>query len=413
VDAIDNGAAIVAEAYVSGTVGDSRLLGDTGHNFDHKFRQVITDTPFANLQIKGQPQFYRGPILISPSAVEQGLPSGGGDGFAYNPTWITQSQLQNLGSGLVNRASPLAMQNNLLQSLIELLREGIPAALFSALVAPKSASKAGLIRSLGGEYLGHMFGLVPLVRDIDNIIKTTKSMDMLIAQLIKDDGVAIYRKRSLPTVETNYPIVRRTNGRFDLMVPGKGGISTPSTGFSVDRVLVNGYVNAEHSTRDTRDVCFSGSFTYYLENLRRPTFVSDFFDSIEGVGPSKMQDILKQYLIGIGEGNVSSALWWQLSPFSWLVDWFVNVGTVLDNRRMFDELGLVMNFGYVMCREERSTTSVIRTSDGRTFSSQHRSIRQRRERASPFGFGIDPGKLSTYQVSILGALATQLLPRGR
>jgi hypothetical protein len=126
------------------------------------------------------------------------------------------------------------------------------------------------------------------------------------------------------------------------------------------------------------------------------------------VGPSKIQDIVRQYLLGADTSNVSASMLWELTPFSWLVDWFVNVGVVIDNHRVFDELGQVMNFGYVMCREERLTTSVIRTTDGRTFSSQFRGIRQRRERASPFGFGIDEGALSAFQLSILGALATQL-----
>jgi hypothetical protein len=130
------------------------------------------------------------------------------------------------------------------------------------------------------------------------------------------------------------------------------------------------------------------------------------FRNTAWVGKATDVQISKEYLLGLRESNASNAMWWELSPFSWLVDWFVNVGSVLDNRHMFDDLGLVMNYGYVMVEQIRSTTTTIRTSDGETFGSQARFVLKSRRRANPFGFGVTDSALSPFQISILGALAT-------
>jgi hypothetical protein len=100
---------------------------------------------------------------------------------------------------------------------------------------------------------------------------------------------------------------------------------------------------------------------------------------------------------------------WELTPWSWFVDWFTNTGDILSNVRAFLLDGLVMQYGYMM--KEVKVTRVISLDGGTTSSGSsvscsstiEHTVQQRRE-ANPFGFGLTWDGLSPYQISILGAL---------
>jgi hypothetical protein len=107
---------------------------------------------------------------------------------------------------------------------------------------------------------------------------------------------------------------------------------------------------------------------------------------------------------------------WNLAPWSWLVDWFGNVGDVSSNATALSNDNLVMRYGYLTkkvsvtysytCPDVRSnghklgsvTTGLINTS-------------LERRRATPYGFGIDLNGLSVAQWAILGALGLTKSPR--
>lgn len=395
--AINDGASIASE----GTFDATRLSGDTGHPFDHSFERFNTANPYMSLTNR-YGGIYRGPVISYPSNFS---------GLDYQKPWnLSDSALRNLGSGLVNQASPLKAQANVLQSVIELVREGLPNALFSAIAKPGSPTKKELLKRAGSDYLNHMFGLSPLIREIDTLIKTVGSIDKLVGQLVRDSGANVHRRRDIKEVE----VFRQNNDGsvYDttIVVPPlkthsavMSYITTNAEWFPAP----SSYHRQVNSLVATRRVWFTGSFTYDIDALRMPNHIRDFFDVVAKRGKQPIEDVAREYLLGMGEATIDNALWWELTPFSWLVDWFVNVGVVLDNRRQFDRLGLVMNYGYVMCEETRTTTTTNYINSGPVLTSSWQNVRQRRVRASPFGFGVDTDKLSAYQLSILGALATQ------
>lgn len=395
--ALNEGASVVSE----GTLDVSRAVsGDTGHPYDHSFERWNTANPRGNFNYGRYT--YRGPVFV--------VPHDSSSALNYARPWnISDAALRSVGTGLVNQASPLKSQANVLQAVLEIMRDGLPSALFSAITKPGSANKRTLIRAAGSDYLNHMFGFAPLVRDLAKLLTAVESIDKLVSQLIRDSGAKVHRKRDTPEVETDTQYARETVRDLTLMIPS--GVSRQPMVSSNGYWVQSQYHAQEMSLRSTRHVWFSGSFSYDVENLRMPTFVSEFFDTLQG-GKEPIRDVVAKYLLGAGEGNIADSLWWELTPFSWLVDWFVNAGVVLDNRRMFDRLGLVMDYGYVMCEETRTRTVTTTVNNDRggaptVYSSQRQEIRQRRVRASPFGFGIDNSALSEYQLSILGALATQ------
>jgi hypothetical protein len=101
---------------------------------------------------------------------------------------------------------------------------------------------------------------------------------------------------------------------------------------------------------------------------------------------------------------------WELTPWSWFVDWFTNTGDILSNLRMFLFDGLVMQYGYVMqetkvtrtCTLEDNCTTVNGNKITAVTTIEH--VAQKRRQANPFGFGLTWDGLSPYQISILAAL---------
>lgn len=98
---------------------------------------------------------------------------------------------------------------------------------------------------------------------------------------------------------------------------------------------------------------------------------------------------------------------WELVPYSWLVDYFTNAGTVLSNLSYSGVAGMGMDYAY--CMAETSTTThwswvgPYFGSEIRTSCTKYVRTKQR-IRATPFGFGLKPEDLTPSQLAILAAL---------
>jgi len=229
-------------------------------------------------------------------------------------------------------------------------------------------------------------------------------VDKLARQLNRDSGRDIYRSRSLPDVTDVYGKFAGANSRLVFYNASPNVANNPTLDPWLDSL--SPLIGSEHIITDTRKTWFEGSFTYFLEQIYLPEEVSSFFAKIlDAKTLSQIKKIFGEaYLLGASPANLSWSLLWQLTPYSWLVDWFCNLGTVIDNAEMFNRLGLVLNYGYLMCEEKRSYASTYIQKTGNSFSSQHVYTRQRRRRANPFGFGIKDSGLNPTQLSLLGAL---------
>jgi hypothetical protein len=102
---------------------------------------------------------------------------------------------------------------------------------------------------------------------------------------------------------------------------------------------------------------------------------------------------------------------YQLTPWSWLVDYFSNLGDVIENLNSLTSDGLVIPYAYMMAEKRivEHTTLQIEVKRGSVWSpltvgDRIEYVYQRRIPASPFGFGISDGDLTPKQISILAAL---------
>ncbi len=278
------------------------------------------------------------------------------------------------GTTAINRCAPTNPLVDLSTSMAELLREGLPS------IPGRNASNPG------GEYLNYQFGIAPLVSDVRDLRKVLADADALWAQYERNSGKHIRRAYEFPpksetttTTGTGTPqvvSVKREDGSFSTVAPS-GSLVQPGTVSS-------------HIQTDTR-FWFNGAFTYFLpkSGWRR-----------------EMERLDRLYGLSPGVDTI-----YQLTPWSWLVDYFFNLGDVIENLNAFTKDGLVMPYGYVMAETTTTTLTTLNFGlwNGTVFTPQRVSdtvtkTSKRRLPATPFGFGLTDSGLTPKQWSILAAL---------
>jgi len=121
-----------------------------------------------------------------------------------------------------------------------------------------------------------------------------------------------------------------------------------------------------------------------------------------------------KYLLGLQ--GLTPALLWELTPFSWLIDWFANIGTLISVNQALQENNLVLRYGYLM---QKNTALVTIAHPGYPFYTGHTGPLsatltyewKQRVRATPYGFGINTATLSASQWAILAALGLTSGPK--
>jgi hypothetical protein len=145
-----------------------------------------------------------------------------------------------------------------------------------------------------------------------------------------------------------------------------------------------------------------------LNSGSRSWFKAKFKYHLRDTGPFSWSQRAVAELYG---ATPSPSLLWELTPWSWLVDWHINIGDNLSNMLTGAATDLVASYAYAMKHmydtEECVERKVLWTPSGNTTwsaSSSKRTESKLRQRASPFGFGFVPGDLDGRQKLILSAL---------
>lgn len=251
----------------------------------------------------------------------------------------------------------------------------------------RSVVEAGDVAS--EEYLNWQFGLTPIMQDAQKALQASLDSQTLLEKYQAGSGKLQHRS-------FHFPILRET-----LYEDNTGFVSgrlTASSNTSVPNsyAFVNGnrYGIQTESVVRTQRIWFKGAFTYYLQQ-----------------GQSIVDDVARReqeinYLFGI---RVTPEVLWNLQPWSWLVDWNVNIGTNIANAERLSSDGLVLKYGYLMCETTIDHAIVLngvayKGPYSGPFTTIFRTTRRQRVKASPFGFSLVPGAFSARQWAILGAL---------
>jgi len=239
--------------------------------------------------------------------------------------------------------------------------------------------------SVGDEFLNTAFGWAPLVSDVKSIASGIRHADSVLRQFERDSGNLVRRQYHFEPEKSTYRSMFRHN------VPCWYGDS--NTVGQVNEYL--GFGDVFLTVETVKECWFSGGFTYYVPQGKdyREKLIRNALEADKVFGT-----------------NLTPETLWELTPWSWAIDWFSNAGDVVSNLSDMATYGLVMRYGYVMETSiNRHTYSFVRT-DG-VFPSPFdipdlvvTNITKQRYGANPFGFGLTWDGLNSFQLAIAAAL---------
>jgi len=242
------------------------------------------------------------------------------------------------------------------------------------------------LKDVANFQLATNFGWLPLLSDTIGLYNAQRQLAATIAQLLRDNGRPVRRSfradrfsskssKELESGETAY---------VERLYPG-GGVTQAQSGPNPWTLSLESSVK----------VWFSGQFRYWLPEQGHMT-------------ENRWTGLMIRRLLGLTPTPLRI---YKAMPWSWLIDWFANVGDNLANLNTNVAERLISDYAYVMRHSE--TFHRLRASallfDGRAYKRVSAvtdagvSLKERDE-ASPFGFRLKDGDLSPYQQMILSSL---------
>lgn len=292
-------------------------------------------------------------------------------------------ELNALGATAISRCSPVNSHSEVLTSLAETLKDGLPAVPGISTWRDRTA----ITRGAGSEYLNAQFGWIPLISDIKDAVGAARNAAKILNQFERDAGRNVRRRYEFPK-----EIVTERINEYEGY--GAGSAAGLATGVLQNSHFYHGDESGRYYTdrTTTTKTWFSGAFTYHMP--AEQTQVGKFMSAIQEF----------DLLFG---GVPTPDVVWNLTPWSWATDWFANTGDVLTNVSNAALYGQVLRYGYLMEQTTILDRNVLELPDckvGARFESVVKTTVKRRIRANPFGFGVTFDGLNAYQLSILAAL---------
>lgn len=290
--------------------------------------------------------------------------------------------LNALGATAIALSSPTNSVAESATFLAEMHREGLPS--LPGIRLWKGRTKALL--GIAEEFLNAEFGWLPLVSDITNTANAVRHARTVLSQYKRDEGKLVRRQFRFPIEHTESDTIYKENIKAIL---GNGSFNVP--GFNSG---LSGTVRCHRNV--TRKTWFSGAFTYHIPSQ------NDSWLGLMSAGSEADK------LFGT---SLTPEVLWELTPWSWAIDWFSNAQEVIHNLQSIEIYGLVLQYGYMM---DETIISDTYTMDG---DSGYKGVKvssvapvtlttvsKQRVKANPFGFGVEWADLSPTQLAIAAAL---------
>jgi len=237
---------------------------------------------------------------------------------------------------------------------------------------------------VGSHYLGYQFGIAPLVSDVRKSAEAIINFDRHLEQFLRDSGRLV--RRSVKTVN------RSSNSGSNPVLafgPAQPGIKTRVT----------------ESYQDVVETTTASAFCLWEYFAGDPT----------GALASHHSALAKaDYVLGT---KLDAATVWALAPWTWMIDWYVQIGSLLAYQQDVADHSLAMRrSGFVTTRERLVTAGAnfqISFGDGVPqpkvpLAAVSRGVRYKRRKApSPYSLIKTWDELDSFQVSILAALGLQ------
>ncbi len=286
---------------------------------------------------------------------------------------ISDASLKAIGARQVLYNMPTDTLVSIGQTLAELKREGLPR--FRSLSSFRSYTP----RKSGEDYLSWQFGFRPVIQDIYGLASSIDTADKQWRTYVKGANKLQRRHFTLPVDQST------TTTAVSL-----GGTIYPNLGTS----LASGSASQLYRERSITSVTrFSAAYAY---TVPKP-------DPRVSALARKALQYRRQYGL-----DVDPVLLWNLTPWSWLIDWFVPVGNFINSVSSLSLGNTALPWAYVSTSYRVSDTYSrpgCRLIDGgEPGKLEVVTHYQRRVSISPFGTAESWTALSAKQLSILAAI---------
>lgn len=348
---------------------------DTGHEFSSWKVKEILSHPHWEARASGG-HYRAGPLLLEGhSATDYSRTFGGMD--------------MGKGTFALKQTRPTKSAANLSQLLLELVVDlpQIPLKPFM-----KGWNKDPLRKISASEYLNIVFGWQPTVSDVLKICEAIVRSEEILNQYQRDSGKKV--RRSFEFDEEHQILETKTIKNVEL-----AGWMRRSSGAGSANLYPSDLSKSVGTLSFTRTI----STKYWFKGAWSYKFLDPFEDGEFNI--TRYADAARK-LLGV---KLDIALLWELAPWSWLIDWFTNIGDIIDVNVAFGQDDLVLRYGYMMRTTRHRATS---SHSGVTFisgptgpiSHQVEITEKKRWRSTPYGFGVNLEGLNPNQWAILAAL---------
>lgn len=247
-----------------------------------------------------------------------------------------------------------------------------------------------LSRSAGDEVLNGLFGWSPFISDLMKFAKVVRTSSELMTRYARGSNHLIHRQYRFPTDSETKTF---NMGAFQ-------GVPAQVSYLNVKQGQLT------RTERTTTNRWFSGAFTYYL-----PPVIPSDNEFVQAINKWRNATAQANRLFGL---RLTPSLLYKLTPWSWALDWVSTTGDVIHNWSAFSNDSLVMRYGYIM---EHKTSDVIWALNGAEFKGAIVSttdvLRREtkvRQRATPYGFGVNQSSFSAKQWAVIAALGISRQP---
>lgn len=322
-------------------------------------------------------------------------------GSYTQPSLPSLAAAETIAAEMMRRSAPTTPEVDITRSLGELVewRNFLKA----------SNYKPQKYQDVGSGYLNVVFGLIPTFTDLQRILETVLNMDSILGEFVAHERQQVRRRRRHTLSESTVSGVAGTRA---------GGIGSsnsipPLTG--VGDYLLSSSLAATDGWEATLNWSIAShswiesfaSFEYFIPK------------------PWGFENRMKRYRNLAAKafgGGLTASVMYDLTPFSWLVDWFVDIGGLLRYQQQVADNGLIATrTGFSMTSMSAATVTLGQMRPIPTATSpapyqyamrdsvilKPATLRyeiHRRRGGSPYSMSPTWTKLSVQQWAILGAL---------
>lgn len=314
----------------------------------------------------------------------------------------SRSALEVKGAIAVAACAPANQIANAASAVGELMQD-LPAIPGVALWESRLKAISTAVRAGAGEFLNVVFAISPTIGDMKQFLTAVHNIDKVVDQFERDSGRVVRREFHFPkevtVTEEVLSNVYSPVGMMKNIITGEAY----NTFNSSNHNSLPCYETVRTRTVE-REIWFSGAFTYHL-----PTW----YDSHDKTDRKRLMAQL------FGAKPDLNTLW-QLTPWSWAVDWVFDAGTFVKNLNDHFLYGTVMRYGYVMetttvtdVYSAGSIAGIVNPANMSSYGNSPypavspvtlRTTTKKRIQANPFGFGLNWDGLSSTQKAIAAAL---------